>query len=166
LWNERLKKRSAGILMYQRSPQGLRVLLMHPGGPFWANKDVGAWTIPKGEYSDEEPLACAKREFREELGAAAPTGEFLPLGEIVQTGGKKVTAWAVEGDFDAATVQSNSFELEWPPRSRRRQSFPEVDRAEWFTPDDARGKIIPAQRTLIDRLAAALEANEPPQRKR
>jgi predicted NUDIX family NTP pyrophosphohydrolase len=145
--------------MYKRARDGLRVLLVHPGGPFWKNKDLGAWSIPKGEYAaGEDPLVVAKREFQEELGGA-PAGDVLPLGEIVQAGGKAVTAWAVEGDFDAAALTSNTFELEWPPKSGRRQSFPEVDRAEWFTPDQARAKIIAAQRALIDRL---IERINPP----
>ncbi len=126
------------------------------GGPFWAKKDLGAWSIPKGEYAGEEdPLAVAKREFEEELGRD-PAGELHPLGEIRQAGGKAVVAFAVEGDFDVATLQSNTFEMEWPPRSGRRQSFPEVDRAEWFTPDEARGKINAGQRAFIDRLLAAI----------
>jgi predicted NUDIX family NTP pyrophosphohydrolase len=151
-----MPKRSAGILMYKRSGGALRVLLVHPGGPFWAKKDVGVWSIPKGEYDDaEDALACAKREFAEELGRA-PAGDFWELGEIVQPGGKRIAAWAVEGDFDARAVRSNTFEMEWPPKSGRKQSFPEVDRAEWFTLDAARKKILPGQRELIERLAARL----------
>jgi predicted NUDIX family NTP pyrophosphohydrolase len=150
-----MPQRSAGILMWKRDRGTLRVLLVHPGGPFWARKDAGAWTIPKGEHADgEEPLAAAKREFAEELGVA-PAGEFVPLGEIRQKGGKLVTAFAVEGDFDIGALVSNTFELEWPPRSGRKASFPEVDRAAWFTPDEARAKILDAQRELIDRLVQA-----------
>ncbi|MGH6789017.1 MAG: NUDIX domain-containing protein [Pseudolabrys sp.] len=150
-----MPQRSAGILMWKREGGTLRVLLVHPGGPFWARKDAGAWTIPKGEHADgEEPLAAAKREFAEELGVA-PDGEFVPLGEIRQKGGKLVTAFAVEGDFDIGALVSNTFELEWPPRSGRKASFPEVDRAAWFTPDEARAKILDAQRELIDRLVQA-----------
>jgi predicted NUDIX family NTP pyrophosphohydrolase len=151
-----MPKRSAGILMYRRPGTGLEVLLVHPGGPFWAKKDLGAWSIPKGEYAaDEEPLAVAAREFEEETGAR-PRGDFLPLGEVVQPGRKAVAAWAVEGDFDVATLKSNLFELEWPPRSGRRVSFPEVDRAEWFSIPDARRKILPGQTPFLDRLSAAL----------
>ena len=153
-------KRSAGLLMYRRGDAGLAVLLVHPGGPFWAKKDLGAWSIPKGEYAaDEEPLAAAQREFVEETGAQ-PRGEFLPLGEVKQPGGKHVTAWAVEGDFDPATLVSTTFELEWPPRSGRRQSFPEVDRAGWFSPDEAREKILAGQRPFIDRLEKMLANGE------
>jgi predicted NUDIX family NTP pyrophosphohydrolase len=145
-----MKKRSAGILMYKRDRNGLRLLLVHPGGPFWKNRD--SWSIPKGEYdAGEDPLAVAKREFGEELGGDI-IGPVVPLGEIVQAGGKAVMAWAAEGDFDVATLKSNTFEMEWPPRSRRRQSFPEVDRAGWFTPAEARRKLLAAQRPFIDRL--------------
>jgi predicted NUDIX family NTP pyrophosphohydrolase len=140
----------------ERALGRLELLLVHPGGPFWAKKDLGAWSIPKGEYSaPEDALAVAKREFEEETGAR-PQGEFLPLGEVVQGGGKIVTAFALEGDFDPATLRSNSFELEWPPRSGRKASFPEVDRAQWFSPDDARAKILKGQSELIDRLLRAL----------
>jgi len=153
-----MKKRSAGMLPFKRTPDGLRLLLVHPGGPFWAKKDLHAWSIPKGEYSaGEDPLTVAKREFREELGCD-PHGHVRPLGDIVQAGGKTVTAWAIESDFDVASLQSNMFELEWPPKSGRRKMFPEVDRAEWLTPDQAREKIIVGQRPFIDRLLAAIEA--------
>jgi predicted NUDIX family NTP pyrophosphohydrolase len=148
-------KRSAGILLYRRGG-GLELLLVHPGGPFWAKRDAGAWSIPKGEYSEgEDALAAARRELAEETGIE-PRGEFLPLGEIVQKAGKRVTAWALQGDFDPAHLICNSFEIEWPPRSGRRQSFPEIDRAQWFTPDEARAKMLPAQRDFIDRLLDAL----------
>jgi predicted NUDIX family NTP pyrophosphohydrolase len=147
-----MPKRSAGILMYRRSENGLEVLLVHPGGPFWAKKDLGAWSIPKGEYSDaEEALAVAVREFEEETGLR-PQGDFRPLGELVQPGRKIVTAWAVEGDFDIATLKSNMFELEWPPKSGRKASFPEVDRAEWFSLDEARRRILPGQQEFLARL--------------
>ena len=147
-----MPKRSAGLLMYRGAGADLAVLLVHPGGPFWARKDFGAWSIPKGEYAgDEDPLAVAQREFAEETGAQ-PRGEFQSLGEIVQAGGKRVTAWAVEGDFDPVTLVSNSFETEWPPRSGRKRSFPEVDRAEWFSPEQAREKINAGQRAFVDRL--------------
>jgi predicted NUDIX family NTP pyrophosphohydrolase len=151
-----MPKRSAGMLMYQREGAGVRVLLVHPGGPFWAKKDDGAWQIPKGEYDEaEDALTCAKREFAEELGRA-PEGDPWPLGEIVQPGGKRVTAWAIEGAFDVRTLASNAFDLEWPPKSGRRQTFPEVDRAEWFTLAEARRKILPGQREFIERLAMRL----------
>jgi predicted NUDIX family NTP pyrophosphohydrolase len=151
-----MPRRSAGLLMYRRSGAGLEVLLVHPGGPFWAKKDRGAWTIAKGEYgADEAPLAAAQREFAEETGGQ-PCGAFAPLGEIKQAGGKHVTAWAVEGDFDPAHLVSIAFEVEWPPRSGRKRSFPEVDRAQWFSPDEARERILPAQRPFIDRLEQLL----------
>jgi predicted NUDIX family NTP pyrophosphohydrolase len=151
-----MPKRSAGILMYRQPLAAIELLLVHPGGPFWARKDWGAWSIPKGEYSEgEDPLTVAKREFEEETGAR-PEGDFLGLGNIVQAGRKVVTAWAVEGDFDPATLKSNEFELEWPPRSGRKASFPEVDRAEWFSPAAARRKILPAQSEFIARLLTAL----------
>jgi predicted NUDIX family NTP pyrophosphohydrolase len=147
-----MPKRSAGILMYQRAANGLRVLLVHPGGPFWAKKDLGAWSIPKGEYDGvDEPLAVAIREFSEETGMT-PNGNFQPLGEIRQAGGKVVSAFAVEGELDPATLVSNTFEMEWPPRSGRRRAFPEVDRAEWFTLEEARRRILPGQAPFIDRL--------------
>jgi predicted NUDIX family NTP pyrophosphohydrolase len=155
-----MPKRSAGLLMYKRTAEGLRLLLVHPGGPFWAKKDRGAWSIPKGEYGDgEDPLTVAQREFAEELGRApqvkAPA-EPWPLGELVQHGRKVVTAWALEGDLDVGTVTSNTFEIEWPPKSGRRQAFPEVDRAEWFTPEEARTRILPGQEPFIDRLLERL----------
>ena len=151
-----MPKRSAGILMYRRPSEGLALLLVHPGGPFWAKKDLGAWSIPKGEYSEgEDALAVAKREFDEETGAR-PQGEFLPLGQLVQKGRKVVTVWALEGDFDPAALRSNSFEMEWPPRSGRKASFPEVDRAQWFSPEDARAKILESQSEFIDRLLQVL----------
>ena len=144
--------KSAGILLWKRDGDALIVLLVHPGGPFWKNKDVGAWSIPKGEYADDEdPLDAAKREFAEELGEL-PRGEITPLGEIRQKAGKVVTGFALEGDFDTANFKCNSFEIEWPPRSGKRASFPEIDRAEWVLADDARAKINPAQAELIERL--------------
>lgn len=154
-----MAKRSAGILMHRGSSQSRELLLVHPGGPLWANKDDGAWSIPKGEYDDgEDPLAVAIREFTEELGRRPINGptKFLNLGEIVQPGGKQVTAFAVAGDFDPATLTSNLFELEWPPNSGQMQSFPEVDRAQWFAPDEARKKILPGQAPYIDRLLERL----------
>jgi predicted NUDIX family NTP pyrophosphohydrolase len=147
-----MPKRSAGVLMYRRGASGVELLLVHPGGPFWKNKDLGGWSIPKGEYSDgEDPLVVAKRELEEETGAR-PSGDFLPLGDVVQDGGKIVTAFALAGDFDPATLRSNTFELEWPPRSGRKASFPEVDRAQWFSPAEARRKILKGQSELIARL--------------
>jgi predicted NUDIX family NTP pyrophosphohydrolase len=149
--------KSAGLLMFRHAAGGeLQVLLAHPGGPFWRNKDDGAWTLPKGEYGDaEEPLAAARREFTEETGfeAQAP---FAPLGEVVQKSGKRILAWAAAGDLDPARLRCNSFEMEWPPRSGQRQSFPEIDRIAWFDLETARRKIIPAQAPLLDRLAAAV----------
>jgi predicted NUDIX family NTP pyrophosphohydrolase len=147
-----MPQRSAGILMYRRGGDGLEVLLVHPGGPFWAKKDLGAWSIPKGEYSaGEEPLAVALREFEEETGAR-PQGDFQSLGELTQPSRKIVTTWAVEGDFDLTTLKSNTFELDWPPRSGRKMSFPEVDRAGWFSVGEAQRKILPGQREFIARL--------------
>ncbi len=149
-------KRSAGILLYKLAAAEPRVLLVHPGGPFWAHKDAGVWSIPKGEYEPgEEPLAAAIREFGEETGME-PVGEFQPLGEIVQKGGKVVTAWACEGEFDPARLVSNFCEIEWPPRSGKRLQVPEAGRADWFTLDEARGKVNPAQTAFLDRLAEHL----------
>lgn len=153
---EGMSRISAGLLLYRRRDGALEVFLVHPGGPFWARKDAGAWSIPKGEIDPtEEPLAAARREFREETGLPAE-GHFRPLAPITQAGGKVVQAWAVEGDLDPAALQSNTFDIEWPPRSGRRQSFPEVDRAAWFPLEVARQKINPAQVALLDELAATL----------
>ena len=149
-----MPKRSAGLLMYRRSGGHLEVLLVHPGGPFWMNKDLGAWTIPKGEYTgDEEPLAAAMREFQEETGLVA-SGPFRPLTPIKQPGGKIVHAWAFEGDCDAGALKSNNFSLEWPRGSGRMQEFPEVDRAGWFRIEDARRKILPSQTGFLEELAS------------
>ena len=149
-----MSKQSAGILMYRRSRGELEVLLAHPGGPFWKNRDTGAWTIPKGELDgDGDADVCARREFEEEIGSD-PGLAFVSLGEIVQKGGKVVIAFAVEGDVDVAKLRSNTFDIEWPPRSGRRQSFPEVDRAEWFDIEFARTKILSGQMELLDRLLA------------
>ncbi len=140
--------------MYRRTGGELDVLLVHPGGPFWKNRDDGAWTIPKGELDgDEEPLACARREFREEVGID-PGAKLVHLGEIIQKGGKRVIAFAVEGDFDLANFRSNTFDMEWPPRSGRMQSFPEVDEAQWMTLALARTKMLPAQCEFLDLLVA------------
>jgi predicted NUDIX family NTP pyrophosphohydrolase len=145
---------SAGIVLYRRAAGGgLEVLLVHPGGPFWARRDLGAWSIPKGEYGPgEAPLAAARREFAEELGVAAPEGPIEDLGEVRQKSGKLVRAWALAGDVDISRLRSNTFTLEWPPRSGVTQEFPEVDRAEWFGVTVAREKIVPAQVPLLDRL--------------
>jgi predicted NUDIX family NTP pyrophosphohydrolase len=152
-----MPKRSAGILLYRRPNGEPEVLLVHPGGPYWEKKDLGAWSIPKGEYDDaEDPRACALREFEEELGARPPEGELAALGTAKQSGGKVVTAWAVEGDLDPAGARSNTFTLEWPPRSGVMREFPEVDRAGWFTLDDARERINPAQAVFLDRLREEL----------
>jgi len=147
-----MPKRSAGLLMYRRTNGRVEVLLAHPGGPFWAKKDLGAWSIPKGEVdSDEEPLLAAQREFEEETGIA-PEGDFIVLGEAKQAGGKIVTAWAVEGDCDSSGLKSNTFSMQWPPRSGRMAEFPEVDRWEWFSLNDAREKILAGQRIFLERL--------------
>ena len=152
-----MPRRSAGILLYRRRQGALEVLLVHPGGPAWANRDAGAWSIPKGEYGDgEDPRAVALREFEEETGQPPPDGELVALGEVRQRGGKLVTAWAAAGDLDPAAITSNTFTLEWPPRSGRRRQFPEVDRAGWFDPATAREKLLAAQAELVDRLLAAL----------
>lgn len=149
----RRQARSAGIVLHRRRSEQLEVLLVHPGGPFWAGRDLGAWSIPKGEHGpDEDPLAAARREFREELGAAPPDGPVLDLGEIRQKSGKVVHAWGLAGDFDPERLVSNTFPLEWPPRSGSWIDVPEVDRAQWFTLREARERINPAQAELLDRL--------------
>lgn len=144
---------SAGLLLYRRRPNGLEVLLVHPGGPYWRNKDEGAWSIPKGEIdAGEDPLAAARREFQEELGFE-PNGQFIPLTTIRQKAGKTVHAWAFEGDCDPGSLRSNTFAMEWPPRSGRQAEFPEVDRAEFFALEEAKRKINPAQAQWLDELA-------------
>jgi predicted NUDIX family NTP pyrophosphohydrolase len=154
-----MPKKSAGVLMYRLNQEVVEVLLVHPGGPFWRNRDDGAWTIPKGEFTDdEEPLTAAKREFEEELGAGAPAGNYIQLKPIKQKNGKIVHAWAVEGDFDPATLSSNTFEMEWPPKSGRRKSFPEVDRAQWFAAELAKQKMLFGQPALVDELLTLLES--------
>jgi predicted NUDIX family NTP pyrophosphohydrolase len=151
-------KHSAGLLPFVIEPTGrrpmLRVMLVHPGGPYWARKDAGAWSICKGEVDEREPdlAAAARREFEEEVGQAPPAGEWVPLGELTQPGGKRVTAWAVEGHVDVGSLTSNPFEIEWPPRSGRVQEFPEIDRAEWFSVDEAREKILKGQLAFLDAL--------------
>jgi predicted NUDIX family NTP pyrophosphohydrolase len=147
-----MAKRSAGILMYRRRDGELQVLLGHPGGPFWAKKDAGAWSIPKGEIDEgEDPLAAAKREFAEETGLR-PDGELVALTPIRQKGGKVVLAWAIEGDCDARAIESNVFSMEWPPKSGKMAEFPEIDRAEWFSLDEARRRINPGQLPFIEEL--------------
>jgi predicted NUDIX family NTP pyrophosphohydrolase len=156
-----MARRSAGILLYRRSGRAPEVLLVHPGGPFWARKDLGAWSIPKGEHEEgDDPRACALREFEEELGSTLPAGALADLGTIRQRGGKSVTAWAAEGDLDATAARSNTFTMEWPPRSGVQREFPEVDRAEWFPLAEARRRIVPAQAELLDRLLAHLDGGD------
>ena len=151
-----MAKRSAGLLLYRRGDRGLEVLLVHPGGPFWRAKDLGAWSLAKGEIDPgEEPAACALREFEEETGTRLE-GVPVPLGEVRQAGGKTVVGFALEGDLDADAIRSITFELEWPPRSGHRQTYPEVDRAAWFTVDEAREKLNAAQAAFLDRLVALL----------
>ena len=147
-----MPKSSAGLILYRVRDNALEVLLVHPGGPFWAKKDLGAWSIPKGEVEPEEDqLAAAQREFEEELGFS-PSGEFVPLGTITQKSGKVVQAWALEGDCDLSSIKSNSFVIEWPPHSGKQQSFPEVDRAAFFGIEEAKRTINPAQVELLSRL--------------
>jgi predicted NUDIX family NTP pyrophosphohydrolase len=148
-------KRSAGILLYRRQGVQAEVLLVHPGGPFWSKKDLGAWFIPKGELEgDEDALAAARREFREELGHEPPTGEPLALGSVKNKSGKQIFAWALQGDLDLTTVKSNTFSLEWPPRSGKMQEFPEVDRALFFSLAEAVVKLHAAELPLLERLVA------------
>ncbi|RPH36257.1 MAG: NUDIX domain-containing protein [Chloroflexi bacterium] len=149
-------KRSVGLLLYRRRPDACEVFLIHPGGPFWRAKDSGAWSIPKGEpSSDEDLLDAARREFAEETGFRI-SGDFLPLAPIKQRGGKIIGAWAVEGDCDPTEIRSNTFTTEWPPHSGHVRAFPEVDRAAWFTIDDARGRITEGQRGFLDQLSQLL----------
>ena len=151
---------SAGIVLYRQQGNGLEVLLAHPGGPFFERRDHGHWSIPKGEPDPDEPLPdTARREFKEETGIALPDGAWLDLGSIKQKGGKVVHAWAVAGDLDPVDAASETFELEWPPKSGKTQRFPEIDRVEWFSPDEARQRIKEAQIPLLDRLEAALAAH-------
>jgi predicted NUDIX family NTP pyrophosphohydrolase len=154
---DQMPKCSAGILLYRKVGSGIELLLVHPGGPFWAKKDQGAWSIPKGEHgAGEDPLAAAKREFAEEVGDVPPEGPYLDLGSIAQPGHKTITVFAIEGTFDATSLRSNLFEMEWPPKSGRMQSFPEVDRAQWFPPNVAREKILTRQAHFIDQLCRHL----------
>lgn len=163
-----MKKHSAGLLVYRKNGEAIEVLLVHPGGPFWSKKDLGVWSIPKGEYEEgKDPLETAKREFGEELGKDAPKSNFVELGEVEQRNRKIVIAWAVEGDLNATKVKSNTFEVEWPPRSGRIQQFPEIDRAEWYTLDEAAKKLFSTQTIFLGRLADKLnlkfEPEEEPQ---
>lgn len=154
------KKLSAGIVLYRLRDGAIEVFLVHPGGPFWARKDDGAWSIPKGEYAEgDDPLAVAKREFHEETGFEV-TGTFRALSSLKQPSGKVISAWAVEGDADAAAITSNLFSLEWPPKSGKTQEFPEVDRAGWFDLPTARIKLLPGQRPFLDQLQQSLEVGE------
>lgn len=151
---------SAGLLLYRHTAGdvGVEVLLGHMGGPFWARKDEGAWSVPKGEYvAGEDPLAAAQREFEEELGSPPPIAEYRDLGSVRQSGGKTVTVWAAEADFDADAAVSGTFEMQWPPRSGRLQSFPEMDRAQWLSLPDAAVKIVKGQRVFLDRLSTLLD---------
>ena len=155
-----MRKASAGLLLYRHAAGGLEVLLVHPGGPYWARKDIGAWSIPKGEIEPgEEALAAARREFEEETGASVE-GTFLLLPSVKLRSGKVVHAWAIEADFDAAGLRSNLFSMEWPPKSGQQREFPEADRAEWLSIDAARVKIHPGQAPLLDHLLARLWAEE------
>ncbi|MFF7128697.1 NUDIX domain-containing protein [Streptomyces sp. NPDC008240] len=149
----RTTKRSAGLLLFRHTDDGLEVLLGHMGGPFFAKKDAGAWSVPKGEYEPDEPAwEAARREFREELGLAPPDGQAVPLGEVAQANGKIVTVWAIEADLDPEAITPGTFTMEWPPRSGRTQEFPELDRVAWFGLDRARALIITAQAAFLDRL--------------
>jgi len=156
------KKNSAGILLHRLRGSGIEVFLVHPGGPFWAKKDARAWSIPKGEFeAGEDPLEAAKREFKEETGFAVE-GNFIELTPVKQPGGKVIYAWAVMGDCEAESIKSNTFSLEWPPRSGKRKEFPEVDRAGWFTPEVAREKILKGQLVLLEELKRKIENNSVP----
>ena len=151
-----MPKLSAGLLMYRRGDGQPEVFLVHPGGPYWAKKDLGSWTLPKGEYLEsEDPLLAAQREFQEETSFSAE-GIFIPLGDLKQPSGKILTAWAFEGDCDPGQLKSNMFPLEWPPRSGRQVEFPEIDRGEWFAIEAAPEKLLPGQRPLLDRLLQRL----------
>jgi predicted NUDIX family NTP pyrophosphohydrolase len=153
------RRRSAGIVVHRGAGSALQVLLVHPGGPLWARRDLGAWSIPKGEYEpDEDSLAAARREFEEELGTAPPAGPAQDLGEVRQKGGKVVDGWAIQGDLEVDSITSNTIEIEWPPRSGKRLEIPEVDRAQWFPVEVAREKINPAQVALLDRLDEIIDA--------
>jgi predicted NUDIX family NTP pyrophosphohydrolase len=153
-----MPKKSAGILVYRKTTEEYEVLLVHPGGPFWAKKDLNSWSIPKGEFEDgEEPLAASKREFEEETGFNIE-GEFIELRQVKQPSGKVIYTWAVEGDIDISMVKSNLFELEWPPRSGSFKEFPEIDRAEWFDFETAKQKILSGQIPILDNLQEKLKS--------
>lgn len=155
-----MAKQSAGLLLYRSKKNQMEVFLAHPGGPFWVKKDLGSWSIPKGEFQeDEDPLVAAQREFHEETGFSI-SGEFKPLSSIKQKSGKIVYAWAIAGDVDQTKIKSNTFEMEWPPKSGKMKEFPEIDKAEWFTLAVAREKINPAQAAFLDRLLQILEMRE------
>lgn len=150
-------KKSAGLLVYRKLLHELQVMLVHPGGPFWKNKDTGAWSIPKGEFTDEEePLAAAKREFEEETNLQV-SGKFLPLTPVKQKSGKLIYAWAVQNNMDVSSIKSNLFEMEWPPKSGNMQSFPEIDKAGWFKVEQAKEKMIPGQFAFIEELQQLLK---------
>ncbi|CAL9342345.1 hypothetical protein SUDANB38_00296 [Streptomyces sp. enrichment culture] len=156
-------KRSAGLLVFRRTDGRLEVLIAHMGGPYWASRDAGAWTVPKGEYADDETAwAAARREFTEELGLPVPDGEPVPLGEARQAGGKVVTVWAVEGDLDPALVVPGTFTMEWPRGSGVTRAFPEVDRVAWCTPQEAAGLLVAGQRVFVERLVERLEGGDAP----
>jgi predicted NUDIX family NTP pyrophosphohydrolase len=156
-----VERHSAGLLLFRRaSDEGIEVMIAHMGGPFWANKDGGGWSIPKGEYErGEEPLVAARREFLEELGREVPSAELIDLGEVRQSSGKRIRAWAVEADFDVSQITSNTFEMEWPRGSGRTERFPEIDRAAWFDLDAARAKLVKGQVPFIDLLIDRLGLN-------
>ncbi|HEY5668083.1 MAG TPA: NUDIX domain-containing protein [Candidatus Saccharimonadales bacterium] len=152
-------KQSAGLLLYKKTPDGYQVLLGHPGGPFWARRDDGVWSIPKGEFTEgEEPLKAARREFREEMGSDAPEGPVMELDSAKMSSGKVVYSWALEADLDTMTFRSNSFKMEWPPKSGQEQEFPELDRVGWFTIAAARQKLVKGQVPLLERLTELLHA--------
>lgn len=159
-----MAKQSAGLLLYRRKGGQIEVLLGHPGGPFWAKKDKGAWSLPKGEFDEgEDSLTAAKREFGEEIGQQAPDGEYQEIGTVKLKSGKTIYGWALEADMDVSTVMSNTFEIEWPPKSGKMQEFPEIDRAQWLTLAAAKEKMHTGQSEFIDRLATQLGANLPEQ---
>ena len=155
-----MSQQSAGLLLYRKQKERLEFFLVHPGGPFWAKKDLGSWSIPKGEFAQEDSFLAAKREFYEETGLPAPEREYIPLAPIKQKGGKTVYAWGVEAEIDLGQIHSNSFEMEWPPRSGKRQTFPEIDKGEWFSVEDALEKINPKQAGLIHELVEKIQGVE------
>ena len=157
-----MAKQSAGILLYRQSARGLEVLLAHPGGPFWAKKDRGVWSIPKGEFTDEDALTAAKREFLEECGQTPPTGDYYELGSVKMSSGKVIYAWAVLGDFNVDELHSNTFSMEWPPKSGEQQEFPEIDTVRWLPILKAYDKLLPSQTPFLDRLADHLGVETKP----